>query len=205
MIHRRLTLGLFTVVAAAMVVMSCAPASDDDIVYFPVDSLMDVQIHSLLKTGASIRKTSVLDSTRETTDQKPTTIDAWRDELEAFLDLEVINNDTKVRPYRVEAEMSDTRSNLKIRSIVLRNEMDPEEFPVESIKIFYEGTYTNVRRIEAQYRKRHTMYHSLRHVTLEFNEVRGKNMLTAYALRGGQKIFLGDSVSYAMYTKVLFP
>ena len=55
-----------------------------------------------------------------------------------------------------------------------------------------------VRKIEAEYNARNALYKSTRLLTLEFEEVEGKSRLTSYAVDGGQKMFLDDSVQYTI-------
>lgn len=194
--------------AIILLLSSCEQSRDKRIVYYPVDSLLNAQTELLISQKASVRKISTLDTLKTQTEQALIDEAAWKRELEIYFDLEAINHQSNSQPYIVEDNVPDMRSNLKIRTYTLRDDLtesDREGFSVEYLKIYYEGKIQNIRRIEAKYAKSHTMYKSERHLTMYFDEIRRQPVLTSYSFHGGQKILLGDSVHYDVHAEVLLP
>jgi hypothetical protein len=164
-----------------------------------VDSLLNAQIGILLSERASLLKTTSIGENDSKASIQPKTAEEWKKELDIFFNLETINKPTNRVVYRREDNLTDPTSNLKILVFTAQ-----EEAPVGFLKIYYEGSVEHVRKIEASFADENPMYKSHRELALEFTEVRMRPLLSSYALRGGQKVFLGDSVRYEVHGKVLF-
>jgi hypothetical protein len=62
--------------------------------------------------------------------------------------------------------------------------------------VYYLDNLSNIKKIEALYSEANSLLKESRLLTLEFKEVYNKNILNSYSIKGGQKMFLGDSVQF---------
>jgi hypothetical protein len=163
---------------------------------YNVDSLVRTQIDYLKTYETSVEKHVLLDGVRKTTTITPKDSAAWNEELAIFLELEVINKPSNKALYEAEQKL-DTKSNLNVKSFT-----STEELPVTFLKIYYDGSLDQVRKIEAQYNEANALYKSTRYLTMEFEQIFNKTLLTSYAVAGGQKMFLDDSVQYSIQATI---
>jgi hypothetical protein len=179
--------GFYTMFMAA-----CAGDQLDQPHLFSIDSLLAGQASYLSDNGATLRKVMTLNDAREEISLTPKDAASWKRELEIFEALEIINKPINMDLYR-SAYISDAKSNLSIKAITT-----DADLPVEYMKIYYQNDPDRIRKIEAAYHESNTLYHSKRHLTLEFTEVGNTAVLTAYSVEGGQKMVLSDSVIYSI-------
>lgn len=161
--------------------------------YYPIDSLVSSQIHFLTEAKASTHKVARLGEKEEKQTIQPKDSTGWMNELDIFHELKTLNKPINVGAYKVEDGLTDNRSNLKIKTIVT-----DKELPVRSMKIYYYGKPENVKRIEAQFKETNSLYSSTRFLTMEFQDVYNKPVLSSYSINGGQKMFLGDTVVFSV-------
>jgi hypothetical protein len=161
--------------------------------YYPIDSLVSSQIHFLTKAKASAQKVARLGETEERQTIQPKDSTGWMNELDIFHELKTLNKPINIGAYKVEDGLTDSRSNLKIKTIVTDREL-----PVRSMKIYYYGKPENVKRIDAQFKEVNSLYSSTRFLTMEFQDVYNKPVLSSYSINGGQKMFLGDTVVFSV-------
>jgi hypothetical protein len=186
---------------------SCESALAPGDGYFPIDSLLDQQIGVLLKRNAALHKLTTLGSESTPVDITPADEQEWNDQLDVFRDLNMINRYTDSNAYLVQDNLPDERSNLTVRSVTLRNDLDEShqgEIRVKYLRIFYEGAHRNIRRLEARYAESNSMYTNDRYLTMIFEDVYSKSLLTEYTIEGGQKIVLGDTVSYKIEARIFY-
>lgn len=169
--------------------VSCSHAKKTAALY-PVDSLLNAQAKYLSENKALLTKTVVLSGKQEEISLSPKDANAWRNELDVFTALEVINKPTNRSYYSIE-DLSDSRSNLKVKSFVTK-----EDLPVKYIKIYYYQTPNKLRRLEAQFNESNTLYSSSRDLAMDFHQFGDNIVLTSYNIAGGQKMLLDDSVQY---------
>jgi hypothetical protein len=82
---------------------------------------------------------------------------------------------------------------------------DSDDLQVRSLKIYYHNTPDQIKKIEAVFQQKSWLYKSSRHLTLEFREAQQQPVLTAYSIRGGQKMFLADTVTFAVRGNITIP
>ncbi len=167
--------------------------------YYPVDSIITAQIHFLASTHASAVKVAKFGGKEETSTIKPADSIGWINEFDIFRELKTLNKPINQGAYRVENDLPDNRSNLKIKSIATQ-----QSLPVRSMKIYYYDKPQKVKRIEAQFNEVNSLYSSERFLVMEFQDVDNKTVLSSYSIDGGQKMFLGDTVTYSIKGTVVF-
>jgi len=133
-------------------------------------------------------------------------VHGWETELDIFRQLESVNKPVNRSLYAVE-KSSDAKSNLEVKTFMGKPEPGKKkvEMPVKYLKVYYQNTPDNIRKIEAQYDESNTLYTGSRFLKMEFQQVYNKTVLTSYSITGGQKMFMGDSVSYNISAFVTIP
>ena len=169
--------------------VSCADGKKTKALY-PVDSLLQAQANYLSARKAHLKKIVVLGGKEEEISLAPKDIIAWRNELEIFTALDVINKPINRSYYSIE-DLSDSRSNLKVKAFTTT-----EDLPVRFIKIYYYQSPNKLRRLEAQFKESNSLYTSSRDLTMDFQQFGDTIVLTSYNIVGGQKMLLDDTVQY---------
>ncbi len=185
-------LTLLTLSICVVLASSCGSENRTTTSLYDIDSLISNQISYFVDQKVEIKKKAVLNGIEKITTVKPTDSLDWEEELAIFSELDIINRPINRTLYKVE-EMRDKESNLRIKSFTATDEL-----PVKYLKVYYFKTMDRIRKIEAEYNAQNSLYKSARILTLEFEEIGGKAMLTSYAVDGGQKMFLDDSVQYTI-------
>jgi hypothetical protein len=157
---------------------------------YPIDSLITAQARYLSENNATLSKITKLGEQQDKVLVTPQDTTAWKKELEIFASLDIINKPVNIDLYKAE-KFLDNQSNLRVISFTAK-----EDLPVKYLKIYYQDKLDKIRMIEAEYDESNALYNSLRTLTLEFQPVNNKTVLTSYSITGGQKMFLGDTVQY---------
>lgn len=186
--------------ALSLVVFSCVKETKRTATYYNIDSLISSQIDYLSRTHAKIRKVVHVGEANDTTELLPGDTSIWQKELDIFRELDAVNKPLYHNVYIVTDGTPDTRSNLLIRTYAGNNTL-----PVEFVKVYYHQDPKRVRKIEGRYAQNNSLYSSARFFTLEFMESNGQSILTSYAVQGGQRMFMGDSVQYTIKGLVTLP
>lgn len=171
--------------------------------YYPVDSLLTAQARHLTQSAASLTKTAIFDNKPETKTYLPkadTASTGWKHELDAFFQLHDINKPSNVGKYTVNSNQRDNTSNLSIYTLTAA-----EDLPVAYYKVYYLNTLDNIRKIEALYQEEGFLMKSSRKLTLEFQDIHNKIVLTSYSIAGGQKMLLADSVTFQVNGSITLP
>jgi hypothetical protein len=185
-------LRLLSIAICGLLAGGCGGENRATVSLYDIDSVIHHQINYLRDQGVEIKKKAVLNGVEKVTVIVPKDSAAWEEEFAIFFELDIINRPINRNLYKVE-DLSDSESNLRIKSFTAT-----EELPVRYLKVYYYKTMDRLRKIEAEYNARNSLYKSSRLLTLEFEEIRGKAWLTSYAVDGGQKMFLDDSVQYTI-------
>jgi hypothetical protein len=170
----------------------CGSKGLSEVPLFAVDSLLNAQADRLSQRQTSVTKVMYLDQSRSEVTVKPGSIDDWKKELEIFAVLESINKPINRDLYRAET-YADARSNLTVAAITT-----DAALPVRQLKIYYQKTPAQIKRLEGEYRESNTLYKGIRFLKLEFEQVDELPLLTGYQITGGQKMVLSDSVQYSI-------
>lgn len=181
----------------AIVLVACQTRKPATVLY-PIDSLLNAQVKALAVRNARLVKQARLDDEQEQNEYVPPDKAAWKRELDIFFELGLLNKPASRFSY-VMADEVDENSNLMIRSFT-----DTTGLPVQVFKVYFAETPGKPRIIEARYAADHALYATAREMTMEFRAVEGELMLTSYRVTGGQKMMLGDSVSYSISGKIQF-
>jgi hypothetical protein len=166
---------------------------------FDVDSLIISQATELTAVKAVLHKEAFVGTGKDDTIYSPSTKEAWAAELEMFKKLDAVNKPVSKFSYIIDDSLFDVSSNLTVKAISAVS----DDLPVKYIRIFYDDDIKSPRKIEALYDDRNEMYASGKILKMEFQEIDDKNILTGYTIQGGQKMILGDSVTYVIQGKIV--
>ena len=177
---------------------SCAKPKSKQVLY-SVDSLVTAQVLHLNQVGAKLQKETILDGNKNDVTLSPDDTTMWSKELDIFRQLEAINKPVSRGSYLVDDGLYDPGSNLTVKAFT-----SLEELPVRSLRIFYQETIQKPRKIEAVLNETTTLYESARLMTMEFQQLNNKTVLTSYSIQGGQKIIMGDSVAFTIKGRIQY-
>jgi len=182
---------LFLFACCATLPLSCAPKeTKPESNLFNFDSLISGQVKLLVENRAVLQKEVQMQDKKEHVTMEALDSQRWMNELEIFQQLSQINKPINSASYVV-TESSDSQSNLKVRSF-----HSNDKVAFQDIKIYYLETPSHIRKIESIVNQQNPIYKSAKMLTLNFNEVYSKLMLTSYSIEGGQHMVLGDTVQF---------
>jgi len=180
--------------------ISCNQSKVKKSLYYPIDSLIQVQATNLSESQAILTKHAEINGEEETNTFTPKDSTAWLHELDIFVELKTINKPINMGSYTIENSVKDANSNLTIRSFT-----STKELPVSYLKIFYLDSPSKIKRIESLYREETSLLKGSRLLIMEFQEINGRTILVSYSIEGTQKMFLGDSVQFSVKGIVTLP
>lgn len=163
---------------------------------FAMDSLLGAQASRLSAVRASLHKQTTLGLQRGEVTLTPPDSTAWKKELEAFLVMDAINKPVNRGRYAVN-DTGDRKSNLRVRSFTTTADL-----PVKYVHIYYYREPSRIRKIEASYHESNALYRTTRLLTMQFEIMNNTPVMTSYAVQGGQKMFLDDTVRYDVRGRV---
>ena len=166
--------------------------------YLDIDSLISTQVKDLKIANARIEKKASLGETQASSEFKPDSL-GWATELDIFRQLDIINKPSNKDAYLVVDGEKDVNSNLSVRLYRAKNDL-----PVRLLRLYYYEDLQNLKKIEAVFGEKNTLYSTERSLTMSFEEVAGKNMLTNYSIDGMQKMMLSDTVRFTIECNVIF-
>lgn len=179
-----------------IIVIACVSCNQSNLKYdkpyFDFDSLINMQIASLVKVNASLSKTVSLDGKCDQSTMK-TDSAILAHELDVFRQLDVINKPLYRDAYAISDGEKDSRSNLLIRRYKSKNAS-----PVPFVNFYYQNDFYHLKKIESYYVENNTLYLTKRTLQLEFDDTSGTLLLNRYELTGTQKMILSDSVKFSI-------
>ena len=204
--YRKIDLKPIVCVLLLATLFSCQTGKNKNVALYNADSLITTQVAYLSEHKARLHKITKLGDKESEAATVPRSVKDWENELDIFRELASVNKPVNRRLYAVERS-SDVKSNLEVKSFIGQPEPGEKavEMPVKYLKVFYQNTPDNIRKIEAQYDESNTLYTGSRFLKMEFQQVYNKTVLTSYSITGGQKMFMGDSVSYNISAFVTIP
>jgi hypothetical protein len=180
----------FSIVLVCMLSVSCSTERRKAAGFYNMDSLVATQVDYLIAHNVTVNKKAALNNVEKITRTVPKSILDWQNELAIFSELDVINKPINKGAYKI-GNYADNKSNLKVKSFETT-----ENLPVKYLKVYYQQSLNKVRKIEAHYNESNSLYKSARLLTMQFEDIFDKTVLTSYSIIGGQKMFLDDSVQY---------
>lgn len=166
--------------------------------FYPIDSLISDQVYHLTAINAGLFKEALLSGKADTARINPPDTTAWKKELEIFRKLDEINKPVNKQNYKVTDRQVDPASNLMVKAFE-----SLEALPVVYLKVFYQGNISKPRKLEALYNEGNLLFQSARFLSMHFEQIESKTVLTSYSVKGGQKMTFSDSVTIYIGGKVL--
>jgi hypothetical protein len=188
---------IVSAMALTLLFSSCKNERADKARYYSIDSLVKAQITFLPKVKATVTKESFFNRKSVVKTFTPQDTTAWSRELDVFRQLNEINKPINRGNYKVEDGLFDPQSNLKVKLFIGKPEQQ-----VLWLKIYYQNSITRLKKMEAQFNQDNALYKSSRLLTMEFQELNNKTVLTSYSVIGGQKMYTADSVEYSVKGKI---
>ncbi len=191
----------FTPAFVALLVLAAMSACDSEkrpAIFYPVDSLVTAQIHYLTSIRAQVLKEGFLSGRRDTAIYSPKDTLGWIKELDVFRKLDIINKPVNQGSYLVDDGLIDPESNLTVKAF-----KSIRDLPVVYLKIYYQGSLRKPRKVEAMYSEANLLFESSRLLSMNFQQIENRTVLTSYEIRGGEKMIFGDTVVYFIKGKIL--
>lgn len=158
---------------------------------YNIDSLVDHQSQALAQLQAGLAKQVIFNGKAEEGEVQPKDSTGWNSELEIFKKMSVINKPVYRSKYISEEAVSDPSSNL-----IIKTYRAVEDAPVAYLKIYYQNSPSQLRRIEAKLDEENSMYRSSRTFRMDFTRLENQSILKSYLITGGQKMMFDDTVTY---------
>lgn len=190
--------GLYFFFASSFFLIGCESRTVSKKNYVDIDSIINAQVNSLVAAKARISKAATLGNVKDQVEFVPDSL-GWATELDIFRQLDVINKPTNKDGYRITDGEKDTNSNLMTRSYQAKSEL-----PVRLLKLYYYENLTGLKKIEAVFAEKNTLYSTERSLAMSFDEHAGKNLLTNYSIDGIQKMIVSDTVRFTVQCNVIF-
>lgn len=178
-------------------VLTSCESENPPATFYPIDSLVTDQVEHLAGINARLFKESLLSGETDTITYTPSDT-AWRKELDIFAKLNDINKPVNKTNYEVSDGLLDPRSNLTVKAFTALKDL-----PIVYLKVYYQRTLSRPRKIEALYDEGNMLYKSARELSMHFQQIDNKTVLTSYTVKGGQKMVFGDSVVFIISGRVL--
>lgn len=169
--------------------------------FYDIDSLIDQQVANLVRLQPVLEKEAEINGEQEVVRLENADSAAWARELDIFRQLDLNAKSLNAGRYKVTTGLKDGASNLSIIEYAAT-----EDLPLSQVRIYYQGNPKRVRRIEGKFRSKETnrLYSSGRYLSMELIDIKSRAMLSQYRVTGGQKMILGDTVSYTIMGAVTY-
>ena len=190
-------LKILVVLSLAIPVVSCE-SEKNPAAFYGIDSLVVAQAALLASIEARLSKEALLHGKTDTVTYTPQDTITWINELDIFRKLDIINKPVNMGSYLVKDGLLDKESNLTVKAFT-----SLKKLPVVYLKIFYQDTISKPRKIEALYDEATLLHQSVRMLSMHFQQIENRTVLTSYAIRGGQKMVVGDSVAFFINGKIM--
>jgi len=180
---------------AACMLLACEKNTVQNRAYF--DSLIQANHQYLLGKKMKLLKYSQVGLATDSLTFTPDSL-AWANELEIFRQLDVFQKPAFKDAYTVTRQVKDRKSNLLTTEYRANRPV-----PVSYVKFYYMDQLKNLKKIEAAYQERNALYATHRRLTLLFDDVNGRAVISGYSLSGLQRMILSDSTMYDIEATVI--
>jgi hypothetical protein len=182
-----------------LIASGCQGKKTTGALFYPVDSVLQNQIHHLAQGHASLRKVAIIGNEETSIVYTPGDTSAWKKELEIFDHINVINKPVNRGEYAM-LEEKELSTGFRVKTFTTT-----ENLPVRFLKVYYDRSPAVLRKLEAQVKDENLMYGGTRYLKMEFQGTGNESFLSGYSVKGGQKMFLGDSVEYNITGSISIP
>jgi hypothetical protein len=165
---------------------------------YNIDSLVLSQVQYLSDKKATLHKSAIIGLQQDDSVFTPEDTLAWKNELDIFRQLDVINKPINRDGYIIDDDLFDPSSNLTVKAFSAI-----ENLPVRYLRIFYQESIHKPRKVEALYDDKNALYKSGRILLMEFHQIDNKTILTSYSISGGQKMIMADTVTFLIKGKIV--
>ena len=165
---------------------------------YNIDSLITAQVKYLNGNRAKLQKSASISSKTDDSTYVPADTTTWNAELEIFRSLQAINKPVNRDLYLVDDGLFDPASNLTVKAFSALK----DDLPVKYVRVFYQESISRPRKIEGLYDDRNSLYKSGRILSMEFQQINNKSVLTSYSIQGGQKMILADTIGFTIKGKI---
>lgn len=187
---------LIVLIFCVFILGSCQQKTAQRKTYF--DSLVEANTTYLLKKKTKVNKFVAVGNKQDSLFFQPDSTSLAND-LEAFKQLAVFQKPAYRDLYKMEDGLTDGQSNLTVRQYSAT-----QPVPVPLIRFYYFQNFDQLKKIEADYQDANSLYATVRHLVMEFEEKEGTPVLSSYSMKGFQKMMLSDSNHYYIQSQVIF-
>lgn len=179
---------LFLLLAA--ISFSCADLKPKEVdLYFDLKSQLLEQAESLEEDKIELTKFAVVNGDSAASSFVPDSL-GWADEFQIILDADI--NKPALRGQFTITKRDDDNSNLKIQEF----KANSKDITVQYLRIYYLDEVEKIKKIEITQNESNSIFQSSKEIALHFDEIKGKNRLTDYNIKGYQKMLLQDRVDF---------
>jgi hypothetical protein len=181
-------IGKLLVTALLPVLFSCESRPVQDVLFYPVDSLLDGQVKLLVASHAALKKNAVMGNETSVVEYEPADTIAWKKELEIFYHISAINKPVNKSSYVVREE--------KMSGVICKSFISNEEVPVQFLKVYYRESPGSPEKLEARVHENNSMFEGTRDLRMTFDNHNNTITMNEFLVEGGQQMFMADSVQY---------
>jgi hypothetical protein len=170
------------------VLFSCESRPVQEVLFYPVDSLLDNQVRQLVASHATLKKSAMMGNDASVAEYEPVDTVAWKKELEIFYHISAINKPVNKSSYSVREE--------KMPGLICKSFTSKDDVPVQFLKVYYQESPEVPAKLEARVHESNSMFEGTRDLRMTFDRVGNNITLSEYVIEGGQQMFMADSVQY---------
>jgi hypothetical protein len=122
---------------------------------------------------------------------------AWHASLKLFSDADI--NQPVLQGSYVVKDTFDHDKRLKLKLYEVRENTDTS---IPYLKVYYQDSINNVRRIETVYEESNMLYSTQRKMSADFDNAGGKLRLIQFDAHGRQKMLFKDSILFDLQAEI---
>jgi len=194
---------LFVAIVFAFTLFACVDESQVDVPlegtpYFDLKGLVEEQILLLDSLNPEVEMLATISGKEdELTLRKDSA--GWAETLKLYVEADL--NKPVLQDQYVVIDSVIQKSNMSLKLYQARQ---PDDVDIPFMKVYYQGTLSSVRRIEAFFREENPLYSTQRSMNLRFKEQDGQVLLAEYSTSGKQKMIFRDSILYQNTGRIMY-